>query len=503
MVDFYAKEPHFKAHMEPIFEKIREAGYKASWVGPNDTGSPDCKFAVASSVGDLTRATKDRKMVFFMEHGAGQTYNLRNRSYAGGPDRQNVCLFLDPGPHVTRANKNWYPHTPHAEIGVPKLDHWHTQMHTNIPAKKSVPTVCISFHWDCHVCPETRSGFSHFKQAILDAKAAAGVEGELGAKEFKLVGHSHPRIRKEVKPFFEDNGIEFLDNFEDVLDQADVYVCDNSSTIFEFASIGKPVVLLNPPMYRKHVKHGLRFWNYAGIGPNASNSESMLTGIREVLFDSREAFKYRASMINEIYYQTDGNATERAVDAILSYIEEFNQTQIDGNYLKVLKASLGTFGLLDRGQYVMVFPSHAIINDCLGKFKKRVSFSDVQEPNKRIRDVLRIAPRNYQLVEPNPALLLDEDDEDLDDYGIHGNKGHKEFNPVDREFNAQEAYIIKSVNDGKKKTEICSHSKHLGEDYSKKEMLRAWERLVSQGIIVPGANGPFTYEVNTIGRSKG
>lgn len=489
--------------MEPIFDKIRDAGYAAEWVMKDQTASPNSTFAVAASVGDLARATKQRKMVFFMEHGAGQTYNVRNRSYAGGPDRENVCLFLSPGPHVTAANKNWYPQTPDIPIGVPKLDHWHTQMKTNIEGKKSVPTVCISFHWDCQVCPETRSGFYHFKKAVLAAKEASGANSELGAKEFKLIGHSHPRIRKIVKPFFESNGIEFLENFEDVLDQADVYVCDNSSTIFEFASIGKPVVLLNPPMYRKHVNHGLRFWKYAAIGPNAHDSASMLEAIRECLFDSREAFKYRSDLIKEIYYYTDGNASERAAEAILSYIEEYNQTKAEGNFLKVKRASLGTFGLLDRGQSVMVFPAHAIINDTIGKFKRRIIFSEPMDPNRRIREVLKVAPKNYELVEPDFAALFegDDDDLDLDDYGVHGNKGHKEFNPVDREFSEQEAYIIKSVNDGKKKTEICSHSKHLGEGYSKKEMLQAWERLVSQEIIIPGASGPFTYEVNKVGRN--
>lgn len=498
MVDFYASERHFATHMEPIFEHLRNAGYKASWVGKNEKGNPESRFAIAASSSDLTRATKERKMVFFMEHGAGQTYNVRNNSYAGGPGRDNVCLFLSPGPHVTKANKGWYPTTPSVNVGVPKLDHWHRTMRPEIDSKKSTPVVCISFHWDCHVCPETRSGFDHFQQAVIDAKAAEqSARREDGSPmEFKLIGHSHPRIRSRVKPFFEELNIPFYDEFEDVLEEADVYVCDNSSTIFEFASIGKPVVLLNPPMYRKNVRHGLRFWTYAGIGPNAHNSREMLEGIRMAMHETREDRINRKQMIDEIYYFTDGNATERAAEAILSYIEEFKQMEAEGNIVKVKRASLGAFGLLDPGQTVVVFPSFAVVNDVIGKFKRRLSFSDSQDPSKRIRTVLNLAPRNYELVVRNLGVEMDETD--IEDFGKHGNKAAKGFNPVDRDFSPQEAYIVKAVGEGKKKTEICYKSRHLGEEYRREEMLAAWQRLINQEIIVPGEQ-EFTYEVRRVG----
>lgn len=499
MIEFYAREEHFKAHMEPIFDKIVEAGYPAKWVTGDQSGDKNCRFAVAASSGDLARATRDKKMVFFMEHGAGQSYSVRHESYAGGPKRDNVCMFLSPGPHVTAQNSKFYPTTPSVDIGVPKLDKWHISSSPEKADPLAAPVVAVSFHWDCRVCPETRSGFEHFKNSVLEL-AAMNSNDPLKPAEFKIVGHCHPRARRTVKKFFLENNIEFYDEFEDILRIADIYACDNSSTIFEFASAGKPVIILNPPFYRKHVTHGLRFWKYADIGPNAKDTKTFLEAIRDCINETREDKLARKSMINEIYYACDGQAAERAAEAILSHMEETNRIQSEGNYIKCLRHSLGVFGILQPGQTVIVFPGYAIINDSIGNFKRRMSFSESEDPSRRIRRVLKTSPKNYQLVEPTIDLTIEDDQ---DDYNFSARlKKSKGFTEADRDMDAQELYILQEIKKGQGKTQICYHSQHLGDDFKREPMLRAWSRLESQEIIVPG-NGQFLWEINTVGSYKG
>lgn len=494
MVEFYVNEEHFKDHLEPVYEKIAQER-DVRWVPKGEKGDPNCRFAVVASSGDLHRASLEKKMIFYMEHGAGQTYNVRNRSYAGGPGRENVCLFLSPGPHVTAINKKWHPQIPSVDVGVPKLDYWHNIVRPEHPDKKALPVVCISFHWDCQVCPETRNGFNHFKQAVLDAKKKSGKFGE-----FELVGHCHPRARKQIKPFFEENGIEFIEKFSDVLDRADVYVCDNSSTIFEFASIGKPVVLLNPPHYRKFVHHGLRFWDYAHIGHNAKDSASMLEAIRLSLNETRQDMVDRRHLINQIYYACDGQAAERAASAIIDHIDDLVRTETSGNYIRCKRASMGIFGMLDKGQTVLIFPSYAIINDHLGKFRGKVSFAEPMDPDRRIRDLLKVAPRNYELVMPSFDIGLDDDDE-YEDYSLNGNKSIKGFRAAERAYSTQELYIIDQLNKGVNKTQICYHSREKGPEFKRELLLRAWDTLAKQEIIVKDKNGEW--EVAKVGSDKG
>lgn len=245
--------------------------------------------------------------IIMLEHGAGQSYGNRHSSYAGGRGRERVRLHLAPNEQNATAHRARYPTTPVAVVGCPKLDAYHGR-----PPKprSNPPVVALSFHWDCQVAPEARSAWSHYAE-VLPALAAVD--------DIELIGHGHPGIIDELTPHYEAAGIEVVRSFAEVLERADVYAVDNSSTLYEFAgATGRPVVVLNAPWYRRDVDHGLRFWEAATIGPQADEPDEVLPAIRRALEDRPEDLEERAAALKVAYAHLDGRASERTTMAILN-----------------------------------------------------------------------------------------------------------------------------------------------------------------------------------------
>jgi UDP-N-acetylglucosamine:LPS N-acetylglucosamine transferase len=88
----------------------------------------------------------------------------------------------------------------------------------------------------------------------------------------------------DVERLWAELSVRFVPDFNDVVAQADVYITDNSSTLFEAAACGIPVVVLNGAKYRPTVRHGLRFWHYADIGVQVfSRSTSVKQDLMEAV----------------------------------------------------------------------------------------------------------------------------------------------------------------------------------------------------------------------------
>lgn len=257
----------------------------------------------------------DPAPVIFVEHGAGQSYGDDNGCYSGGAGRDRTILFVVPSSRVALRNRRRYSSIPNAVVGCPKLDRWATR---NMKVHIEQPTVAVSFHWDDatpDAPPERRSALPHYVDALVDV--AWSFPG--------AIGHAHPRAMAQYAGVLDQAGFEVVSDFEEVMERADVYVCDNSSTLYEFASTDRPVVLLNAPWYRRKVKLGLRFWEHAGVGLQVDEPERLVETIGRALRDLPEVRTQRARTLDDVYAWRDGSASKRAANAIVRALSDRHQ----------------------------------------------------------------------------------------------------------------------------------------------------------------------------------
>jgi hypothetical protein len=317
MIDVLARERHFVDHLAPVWAALPEAERGTFWYmgrGPvrevagmvKSVPPASSRPTLVASAGDLHLSAARRRPTAIMEHGCGQSFGGDPRSaihssYAGGRHRDGASLFLHPGPHPAARDRCAYPGARVEVIGCPKLD--------ALPRKARVgePVVAIAFHWNGPVCAETRSGISEFGRLIGPLAAA-----------YHVIGHGHPRILDRIAPLYARFGIEVVRTFDEVCARADLYLNDASSTLFEFASTGRPVVVLNCDVYRRSVNHGLRFWEAATVGVQTTHRRPLADAVAEALDDTPAQRGAREAALDLVYAYRTG-AAQRAADALMDW----------------------------------------------------------------------------------------------------------------------------------------------------------------------------------------
>ena len=343
-MDAVAFEPQFVDHLAPVWHALAPAvrgrfitasdlvgraqslGIEADGrsvadarFGPPPAAQPGTgPAALVSSIGDMKigRRYGYRRFVR-LEHGYGQAYPYsrvpNHPSYPGGDDNEDVVLFLPPNEYAAARWRARYPATPVVVVGCPKLD--------TLPGREGDGpfTVAITFHWDLNLCPETHP--------------AGEFIGALGAlrREFTLIGTQHPRwadTGDHLAGYYDRVGIEMVRSFDEVCRRADLLVFDNTSAGYEFASTGRPVVVMNSRTYRRDVAHGLRFWSAAGVGPNADADASPATTARNLIAAIERAisglpgdFEARQQALSEVYTLRT-QAARRAANVIEGWASE-------------------------------------------------------------------------------------------------------------------------------------------------------------------------------------
>lgn len=311
-VCFYGSERHYLDHLWPVFNLGTQVGLLWGWSKAEMMGS----IVVVSSYKDMMTARRaGAAKVVLMQHGAGQSYSNRNASYPGGNGHQRADLVLMPNEQAAARHRKFYPKGPPVEVvGCPKLDEW-----AGGPPKprSDPPVVVISFHWRCHVSREAGTVWDDYGLEAIEQLWSMDRAGEI-----QLGVHAHPRIEAEVRDALIGKipvG-RFVGRFADVVEHADLYVMDNSSTIFEFAALDRPVVLMDSPRWRCNIDHGGRFWEWSRVGPRVERASDVAEGVRWALSDDPMLVQNRREVVAEVYPHL-GDATMRAVRAITALEE--------------------------------------------------------------------------------------------------------------------------------------------------------------------------------------
>jgi hypothetical protein len=304
-IDAFASKPWYVDHLAPIWRALgADAGRfhvrgsltvaaAAGLAGVTEErpAGPDPIVTVATS--DYLAAFRaGRRQIALGQHGAGQSYGTRHPSYPGGDDQDGVGLFLVPNATAAGVTLERYPASRVAIVGCPKVD----RLPCRIPDGRT-GVVAISTHWNARIVPEAGSAWPAFGRALLEL-----------ATTHHVIGHAHPRMAGRIGPFYRAAGIEVADNFMRVLERADVLVMDNSSSIFEFAATGRPVVVLNPPQYRRAISHGLRFWEAAGVGVNVDAARDLEPAITRALELRPVDVAAREAALDIVYQPRQGSA---------------------------------------------------------------------------------------------------------------------------------------------------------------------------------------------------
>jgi len=259
--------------------------------------------AIVAGWPDLYRARRLGYGPFvLLQHGAGQSYNgdrhsAGSHSYAGARDHDDVAVFVVPGPDPAKRWAERYPEARVVQSGNMKP----------LPAREGEPgrVVAVTFHWPCAIIPEAGTAWRHYSRAVIAL-----------AERTPLLGHWHPRWGDHLRRWYEDNGIEPVVSLDEVARRSDLLVADNTSAIFEYADTGRPVLLLNSPRYRRHVQHGLRFWDASHVGIQVDDPERLWEGVRMALADPPGMRWARRQALSMVYAPGGTRAVVEAIEAM-------------------------------------------------------------------------------------------------------------------------------------------------------------------------------------------
>jgi hypothetical protein len=323
-LDLLGEESQFVDHLAPVWKALPEESRGNFMTHPAFIGHARSLGIVATppirdgtnpvlvaSLGDMKRALKmGRTHIARMEHGIGQSYAgdpthpmARHGSYAGGEGAESVEMFLVPNVHSHDRWQAAYPNARVRIIGCPKLD--------DLPAYRpdgERPIVGVAFHWNWFYLPETLSAFDAYKSAIMSMAGA-----------YRILGHAHPKAAPTLSRWFTRNGIPYAEHFTEIAEKAAVFVADNTSALYEFASTGRPVVVLNIPEYRRNVPHGLRFWDAASVGVQVDHPRDLRAAVDLALLDQPEQQAAREASLDLVYAFRMG-AAGRAVDELVDWL---------------------------------------------------------------------------------------------------------------------------------------------------------------------------------------
>lgn len=256
---YVASQPQYAEHLRPIWEAspgpfgIKQSGEADRWL--------------VASVADLRQFPAD----VYMEHGVGLAWHRRD-------DLAAIAKTQVLAPNDFIADRYRSEGIAAKTVGTPKLD--------RLMALPSGAAVAVGFHW-------TSTVYSHILADYEDAIR------EL-ATRVPVIGHGHPRAWRRLEPYWTSLGIEPVWNFAEVIARSCLWVCDHSSTLYEYAALDRPVVLLKGPERKPFESTGLRYTSFTGIGPHA-DPKTMVEIVCEALAAPESHARLRREATQELF----------------------------------------------------------------------------------------------------------------------------------------------------------------------------------------------------------
>lgn len=295
----YGSEIQYCAHLGAITAALRERGVDVEHHhGYTNRRAVTDQFVLVASRKDAGFLSD--KKVILVEHGAGQRYH--RDAGAGGNNQENreVVLFLAPSERVAENGKSEYPRAKRVAIGSPRVEQLSK-------LERKPESVVMSWRWNSPGMPEQKGAWERYKVA---AKSLA--------QEYPVLGHGHPRMKGQLGKQYKDYKISQEWDWSECVKQASALTVDNSSIMWEACALDIPVVVINAPWYRKDQNWGLRFWEYADVGPQVDSPSELSEAVRQVLEEDR--WKERRAQAACYVYARIAGSTSLAVDEIMEVI---------------------------------------------------------------------------------------------------------------------------------------------------------------------------------------
>lgn len=262
----------------------------------------------------LHKITPWKKDIVLTVHDFGETFGDTHNKIPDylQPRNKKVkpSLFLPPGRHLHEQQQDMFPDVPSVMIGCPKLDPYHLKPPR---PRNDRPVVALSFTWNWQKAKGQPVGaYSYYKSIVEEIK---------NVSDWVVIGNAHPHMYNTIRYDYMKNKITYH-TFEWVMEHADILVCDYSSIIYEFASTGRPVVLLNAPWY-KDIPHdqSIRFWKCAGIGLNVWEPKDVIPAIYQTLHDDPIQKSEKQAILDYVYHVRDGTSASTAANVIVKFLE--------------------------------------------------------------------------------------------------------------------------------------------------------------------------------------
>jgi hypothetical protein len=280
------------------------------------------------------------KQVVRGEHGAGQSYaNVKSPSFIGTDSHTGCVGATVPSQEAASKLRAAGFVEPICMIGCPKLE---APMHLFQEPKNEKPIVAITFRYPGgeEVCPEIGSAWPAWSSILDEIKL-----------KYEVILHAHPRAWSAFPDLIAAArrlDIPVVEDFEDVLRYADVFICDNSSAALEWLALRSGgLILMNIPSYRRWMKHGLRFWDmlsWPGV-----HAIDQITQVNKMVELAVTQMQDETAAIAPTYYDPTPESLESGAGRAAAFLEAFLDHN-DTVMVKVLRSCDGGVGKLVCGE---------------------------------------------------------------------------------------------------------------------------------------------------------